>query len=113
MAEVEVAVQEAAASGIKPAEKGSLNSADTHLIDNSDGNTKLLIKNGGSETTKVTIVTNGTEAGLAIADREVEIPAGESRIIGPFDRAAYNNKKEKLEVKFTKVTSLVVSPFKG
>lgn len=109
MAEVEVAVQKATTAGIKPAAKTGLNAADTHLIKN-DGRTTLNVKNGGAEATKVTIVTPNTSGGNAVADKEVEIAAGEEKIIGPFPKDVYDNAKGKLEVKFSKVVTVTLSP---
>lgn len=45
--------------------------------------------NGSGADVEVTIATPGTVAGLAIADRVVDITAGESRMIGPISPALY------------------------
>lgn len=43
--------------------------------------TVLHVKNGSAGSVTVTLVTPGTVDGLAIADREVAVPAGEDRFI--------------------------------
>lgn len=108
MAEVERAAQQPTAAGVVPTQLEGLNSADTQLISNKNGDVLLRVINGGGETTKVTIVTPGEVGGNPVADKEVEVAAGATKIIGPFDPKVYNDKKGRLAVKLTKVASVKV-----
>lgn len=109
MAEVPVEVQTPNASGETPTRKGSLSASDTYLIPN-DGNTILEVVNKGSEDTVVTIVTPNDVGGNAIADKTVTVAkeTGE-KVIGPFPKSTYNNAKENIEVKFSKVASVTMA----
>lgn len=106
MAEVARTAQVPSPSGVVPTVIEGMSAADTQIIPNKNSNNILRVVNGGSETTKVTIVTPGEVGGNAVADKEVEVAAGATKIIGPFDKATYNNRKGNLEVKFSKVTSV-------
>lgn len=112
MAEVEITPKQTSDSGVKPEDKGELKTEDTHLIPN-DGNTRLRVVNGGAEALTVTIATPGSTGGLAIADRTVEVPAGEERIIGPFKKSLYNNEDEQIEVTIDKSEEVTISAIKG
>src|SRR6478735_4780879 len=101
MAEVERAPQKPTTAGVEPAPFEGLSAPDTQLIPNKNGDVILRVKNESGEATKVTIVTPGEVGGNAVADKEVEVAAGKTKLIGPFDPASYNNKKGNLEVKFT------------
>jgi hypothetical protein len=64
--------------------------ADGHMFAN-DGRTFVRVANadaGGAHT--VTFQTAVTVEGLAVTDRAVSIPASDFKVIGPFDRAVYN-----------------------
>lgn len=111
MAEVPVSVQRPTAAGLKPTNTGSLSTSNTYLVPN-DGKTVLRVNNKSGEATKVTIKTPNTVGGNAIADKEVEVIAGEERIIGPFERDTYNNVDGNLEVTFSKITEVTVAALK-
>jgi hypothetical protein len=106
MAEVERAPQQPTAAGVEPAVIEGMNAADTQLVPNRNGDVVLRVKNESGEATKVTIVTPNEVNGNAIADKEVEVAAGKTKLIGPFPPSTYNTKKGFLQVKFTKTTSV-------
>lgn len=108
MAEVERKPQRATHKGAAPTVISGMLAPDTQLIPNKQGDVILRVINGGSETTKVTVVTPGEVGGNAIADSEVEVAAGATKIIGPFDPAVYNNANGQLEVKLSKVTTVTM-----
>lgn len=107
MAEVEKAVQSTSDAGVVPTKNGSLSTSDEYLFLN-DGNTILIVENGGAEATDVTITTPGTEGGLAIEDRKVTVANATEKVIGPFSKRRYNDDAEKIHVKLSKVTSVTV-----
>lgn len=106
MAEVERAPQRTTADGVEPNVIEGLNSADTQVIPNKNGDVILRVINGGAEATNVTVVTPGEVGGNAIADKVVAVAAGKTRLIGPFDPAVYNDGKGNLAVQLSKVTSV-------
>lgn len=107
MAEVEKAVQSVSDAGIVPTKNAGLSASDEYLITN-DGNTIIIIENGGAEPTDVTIVTPGTSGGLAIEDRKVTVANATEKIIGPFNKSRYNDAKEQIHVKLSKVTTVTM-----
>lgn len=79
-----------------------------------NGRVLFLVKNGDSTSTNVTfdvpaVSSDGSTAGLAIADRVVAVAAGKTAIIGPFPMAIYNNQStQQVAVSYSKTTSLNV-----
>lgn len=108
MAEVERAAQKPNAEGVEPTVIKEMSAADTQLISNKNGDTVLRVINGSAEACVCTIVTPNTAGGNPIEDRKVTVAAGKTKIIGPFDKATYNNAKGFLEVKFDKVTTITM-----
>lgn len=111
MAKVALAIEKAKPTGIKPTEKGALSAADEYQFKN-DGNVVLRVKNASAEATNVTIVTPGTQGNLNVEDQVVAVAAGESKIIGPFDTALYNDAQGLATVKFSKVANITVETVK-
>ena len=55
-----------------------------------DGATFLHVKNGAASTMTITVQSQITVDGLAVADLAVEVGASEERFIGPFPTTTYN-----------------------
>jgi hypothetical protein len=59
------------------------------------GREMIEITNGGGSSITVTIITNGTfnvsGVAYAVADVTVTIPAGASKVCGPFDKGLFND----------------------
>lgn len=66
--------------------------ADGHYIANS-GRMWIHFLNGSGSDCEVTIATPGTVDSLAIAEKVVDVPAGEQRLIGPFPPKFYNEEE--------------------
>ncbi len=90
MADVAVAVQRILPTGLEEVPTGSLSVSDTYESEN-DGGTFIHILNGGGSDDTVTVITNKTVGGLAVADQTIVVTAGEERLIGPFPPDIYNN----------------------
>ena len=72
----------------------------------------LHVKNGGASPVTVDVVSQrGAVPGLAPANIEVTIPAGEERIIGPFDKDGFRKADGMVEVTYSGVTSVTVAAF--
>lgn len=78
-----------------------------------DGRTVLHVKNGSASPITVTVQTPEKRAGLDVAERQVSVPAGGDRFIGPFPVATYNRNtapdQGKVYVDFSAVTSVTVA----
>lgn len=74
-----------------------------------DLRTILHVKNGDGSSHSVTVVTPGTAFGEAIADDVVAIPAGEDRMIGPFDPSGFTGSDGLAAVTYSAVTGVTVA----
>jgi hypothetical protein len=109
MARQALVVQRCTAAGLEPTYSAA--SVDGHAAIN-DGRTVLHVKNGDAASVTVTIQTPYQRDGLDLAERTVEVPAGEDRFIGPFARRIYNQSGTdagKIYVDYSGVTSVTVA----
>jgi hypothetical protein len=108
MAEVVRVPQRVTPKGVIPTVISGMNSADTQVIANKNGDVILRIINGGTEPTNVTVATPGEVDGNAIADLVVSVVNATTKEIGPFDPATYNDKHGNLAVTLSKVTTVTM-----
>lgn len=66
------------------------------------------VDNADAAPMTATFVTQKTVDGQAVGDRAVTVPAGERRIIGPFDPSVYNDSNGNLQITYSAVTSVTV-----
>ena len=84
-----------------------------------DGNTRLLVKNGGGGSLDVTITAQKTTtslSGYGILTKQnqvLSVGAGAEAVIGPFPSTAFNNASGSVAVTYSGVTSLEVAAVKG
>lgn len=76
------------------------------------GDEFIHIINGHSSPQTVTIVSQSTVDGLAVADREVEITNAEERMIGPFPASTYNDGDGLVQLTYDGVTALTIAIIK-
>lgn len=74
-------------AGVNPA--AVLGTVDGHSLPNF-GSEILVIRNTGAGAHVVTIPTPASRDDLAVADRTINIPAGQTRFVGPFTPSLYN-----------------------
>jgi len=74
-----------------------------------DGNTRLLVTNGGGGSINVTITPQNTVNGLTLAAVVVAVAAGASKVIGPFPPQYFNNSSGQVVLTYSAVTSVTVS----
>jgi len=87
------------------------------VVDNSDGKTFLLIKNGDVSSKTVTIaeqisgttVEDPTYGTLSKANAAVTVSAGTTASIGPFKKTAFNNSSNQISITYSATTSLTVA----
>jgi hypothetical protein len=75
-----------------------------------DGKTVFVIRNGSGASITLTVVTPVTVDGLAVADLTATIGAGETRSVGPFPPAWYNDAGGSVNVTYSAVTTVTVVP---
>jgi hypothetical protein len=78
---------------------------------NNNGATLVVIANGYTGTITATFQTPRTIDGLAVADKEVAVPAGETYLIGPFGSNTFNQSDGTVYVDYTESTSVTVGAF--
>jgi hypothetical protein len=76
------------------------------------GKQMLYAKNGDASSKTITIATQQTVDGLAVEDLTVTIPAGETRLIGPFPPSVYNDGDGRVQLSYSAVTSVMVAVLK-
>lgn len=72
----------------------------------------LYVKNADASGKVVTIVTQQTIDGQAVADRTVSVAASEEKFIGPFQTSVYNDTDGLVQVTYDDVTSVTVRAVK-
>ena len=87
MARVSLARQQLADTGLIAAYSPAADEG--HKVEN-DGRVFLHVLNYSENDIAVTILSGYVRAGLKLADRVVEVGAGEEKFIGPFDPDVYN-----------------------
>lgn len=103
-----LSVQTATSAGLNPT-ANAVSASDEFA---NDGKTLARVANGSGGSLTVTIVTpNTVDGGLAIADRTVTVPDGESRVIGPFPKSSYNDSSGNVTLQFSATTSVTVELF--
>jgi hypothetical protein len=109
MARTALTVQKIEPAGLQPAFVAA--NTDGVSVEN-NGYTYIELINNHTEAHTATIDHPGTIDGLAVANRTVEVPASETRKIGPFT-ARYNQAGTTyIHVDFSNVTSLSAAAFK-
>jgi hypothetical protein len=87
MARTLLAIKKLTPAGVAPGLVAG--NADGHSFVN-DGRTWVEIDNASAGQVTATFQTPFSRDGLALAERTVDVPAGQSRLIGPFDPSVYN-----------------------
>lgn len=106
MARADISVQLIDRSGLEPSYTAA--TADGEKFVN-NGRVFIHVKNGDASQHTVTVQTPGTVDGLDVAERTVDIPAGEERIIGPFPPGHYNQADGKVYIDYDAVTSITLA----
>jgi hypothetical protein len=100
-------VQSIVAAGIVPSYAAAA-SSDKFA---NNGRTYLHVKNGGGAPITVTIVTQYTAGGLALADQAVSVANGAEKVIGPFPTDLYNDANGETTVTYSATTSVTAGAF--
>jgi hypothetical protein len=103
-----LAVQIITRTGLKPVYSAASTAGDEFV---NSGSEFIHVKNGGGTSRIVSIVTPLLVDGLAVVDREVTVPAGEEKMIGPFQSAVYSNAGS-VSLTYDSITSLTLALLK-
>jgi len=88
------------------------NAVDTYQVPHTD-ETFLHFKKTGAGACTVTVSTPATQAGLAVSDRTINVPATTGDVMaGPFPAALFRDSDGKLNVTFSEVTGLSFAAFR-
>ena len=74
-----------------------------------DGKTFIYVNNASGGDITVTIVSQQTIDGLAVADKAVIVTASDARYIGPWPIPLYNDANGLVQLTYSGVTSLTVA----
>lgn len=91
MPRVVIPVTQVLDTGVAPPAQTNGDLTNKHYIDGNDGRIMIEVVSSDAGAQSVTIETPGTVGtGLAIGDQVVAVPAGVTRMIGPFAPGIYN-----------------------
>lgn len=77
-----------------------------------DGSVLFYVKNGGGSAVTVTVEASGMPGGLSLTDPAISVAAGAEKIAGPFNPTLFNDATGYVNVTYSGVTSVTVSPIK-
>ena len=76
------------------------------------GTEYIHVKNADAEPHTVTIATQVTVDGLAVAERTLTVASGEEKICGPFPRNTYSDANGRVQLTYDAVTDVTIGVFK-
>jgi hypothetical protein len=105
----DLSIQTVSIDGLNPAFAAAASGGDAFV---NDGKSYVHAKNGHSSAQTVRVVSqvNPAPPGTAAANKDISIPAGQERQIGPFPKSAYNDANGKVQLQYPAgVTALTVA----
>lgn len=97
MARTELSLQTTSRDGLNPSYSAG-DAANGHSFDNASEKVILHVKNGGASPVVVTVLTGATIDGISLADKTINVPVGEERVIGPFPDNLYSQEDTDNEI---------------
>ena len=91
MADIDLALNAPAVAGVRPTVQAGVAAADRYRYDNSTGRVMIEVSGGAAAATVTVHTMAAVEAGIATSNREIAIPAGETRLLGPYSGWLYND----------------------
>lgn len=106
-----LSVQTVDRGGIQPSFSAAAAGGDSC---HNDGKTWVEVKNSGGVARQVTVVTQKTVDGQAVADRtlDVTVPAGGSCFFGGYQQDVYNDQNNRMSWTYDSEADLTVAAFK-
>lgn len=102
-------VQEISRAAITPSFGAAAGGGDQFA---NDGRTYVHIKNGGASPITLTVVTQMTVDGKAVADDAITVTNAQERVIGPFPPGIYNDANGMVQLTYSAVTSVTLGTFR-
>jgi hypothetical protein len=106
MPPVSIPVTQCLDSGVTPPAQTNGDLVNGNQLDFNDGRIIVECISTDAGAQSVVIVTPGTVGGFAIADNTVAVPAGATRIIGPFAPSTYNQSDGSVRINPSIATTL-------
>ena len=104
-----LAVQTLAKTGTQLTENACAGAGDEFA---NDGKTILWFKNSNASTRTLTLVTQATTDGLAVADRTVTLLGTDDTQVSDLDRQVYNDTNGRVQMTYSTEVGLTVAVFK-
>jgi len=103
-------IQEITRAGVGPTFAAAAGGGDSFP---NDGRTMCEVKNAGGGAITLTVVTQITVDGKAVADDAISVPATTGdRMVGPFPPEIYNDVNGRVNLTYSGVTSVTVGAFR-
>ncbi|MHB0934898.1 MAG: hypothetical protein ACYC6A_00785 [Armatimonadota bacterium] len=99
-------VQTINTTGVAPTNNAAAGGGDSFV---NDGKTFIHVTNGSAGSLNVIITAQNACSQGVLHTLTVAVPAGESRMIGPFNRNIYNDAAGKVQLTYSGVTSLTIA----
>lgn len=103
-----LSVQTALKTGIQPTLAAAAGGGDQF---SNDGKTLIWIKNVNASARTLTIVSQATTDGLAVADRTVSIPGTDDTFIADLDKNVYNDSNGRVQLTYSTEVDLTIGVF--
>lgn len=110
MARTALTVQEITRNGLSPAYTAANGDGHSVALDGQN-RTMIHVVNGDASPNVVTLQTSATVDGEAVADKTVNVPAGEERMIGPFPNQFYRQSDGSVYIDHSNTTSNTIAAF--
>ena len=106
MPRVSIPITQVVQEGVAPPAQTNADAANDHQLDFNDGRVLLEVVSTDAGAQSVTVVTPGQQSGLGVADLVVSVPAGATRLMGPFSPGTFNNADGTVYIDTTVSTTL-------
>lgn len=98
MARTPIPITQVTQDGVAQPAQTNSDAANDHELAFNDGRVLLEVGSVDAGAQNVTVVTPGSQGGLAVADLVVSVPAGGVRLIGPFAPSVFNQADGKVHI---------------
>jgi hypothetical protein len=109
MPRVTLGVQQIRRTGLDPVYVAA--QVDGNAFPNSGGEF-IHVKNGAGSSINVTVLTTRSVDGQVVTNRVVAVPAGDDRMIGPFQAGNFNQGNGEVWFNYSAVTTITVGVFR-
>jgi len=112
MARIAIPVSTIIRGGLTPPSQTDADATNDHYIASNDGRIFIEIVSSDASTQTVTVETPVTYDSLAVEDLEISIPAGATRLSGPFPMNSFNQSDQSIYLNPSVSTTLKFRAYK-